>query len=131
VVFSSNRTDRKKLKTEIEAALNKQFGYEAWIVLLDLDTVAAMIDAYPFDEKDGWQPYVLMASDPAPLDELAAMRDDLDPALEQIKLGDGVLYWEVERGQTLQSPFGKAAGRKKYKSATTNRNLRTLRKVLD
>jgi uncharacterized protein (DUF1697 family) len=131
VVFSADRPDRAELKKEIEAALNKQFGYEAWIVLLDLDTVAALIEAYPFDEKDDWQPYVLMSSDPAPLDELAALRGELDPALERVELGDGVLYWEVERGQTLKSPFGKATGRKKYKSATTNRNLRTLRKVLD
>ena len=52
------------------------------------------------------------------------------PSVERIELGDGVLYWEVERGQTLHSVFGKATGKKKYKATTTNRNLRTLRKVL-
>jgi uncharacterized protein (DUF1697 family) len=130
VVFESARRDRAKLKKEIEAALNAAFGYEAWIVLLDADTVTRIVDAYPFDEREDWQPYVLMSSDPAPLAELAELSAELDPALERIELGDGVLYWEVERGQTLHSPFGKATGKKRYKSTTTNRNLRTLRKVL-
>ncbi|MCX5042638.1 DUF1697 domain-containing protein [Aldersonia sp. NBC_00410] len=130
VVFESGRRDRAKLKKEVEAALNEAFGYEAWIVLLDAETVTRIVAAYPFDEREGWQPYVLMSSDPAPLAELAELGAGLDAALERIELGDGVLYWEVERGQTLHSPFGKATGKKRYKSTTTNRNLRTLRKVL-
>jgi len=130
VVFETRRTGHAKLKSDIEQALRETFGYDAWIVLLDTDTVARIVAAYPFEEREGYQPYVLMASDPAPLGELIAMRDDLDPDLEQIELGDGVLYWEVERGQTLRSPFGKATGKKKYKVTTTNRNLRTLRKVV-
>lgn len=130
VVFESDRRDRAKLKNEIEAALNAAFGYEAWIVLLDTDTVTRIVDAYPFDEREDWQPYVLMSSDPAPLAELAELRPELDPALERIELGDGVLYWEVCKGETLHSPFGKATGKKRYKSTTTSRNLRTLRKVL-
>jgi uncharacterized protein (DUF1697 family) len=131
VVFESGRRDRAKLKKQIEAALNAAFGYEAWIVLVDIETLTRIVAAYPFDaEHEGWQPYVLMSSDPAPLNELAELAPELDPALERIELGDGVLYWEVERGQTLNSPFGKATGKKRYKSMTTNRNLRTLRKVL-
>ncbi|HEY5857611.1 MAG TPA: DUF1697 domain-containing protein [Aldersonia sp.] len=136
VVFETDRTGRAKLKSDIEAALREAFGYDAWIVLLDTDTVERIVDAYPFDaEREGYQPYVLMASDPSALDELMALRDELDPALERIQLGrpdegTAVLYWEVERGQTLHSMFGKATGKKKYKATTTNRNLRTLRKVL-
>ncbi len=130
-LFSSDETDRAALKTRIETALRDGFGYDAWIVLYDLDQVRAIADGYPFDpERAGWHPYVLMASDPAALAELAELGPELDPAVERIRLGDGVLYWEVERGSTLTSVFGKAAAKRKYRSSTTNRNLRTLRKVL-
>ena len=130
VLFDSARTDRAKLKRDIEKGLNEAFGYEAWVVLLDVPTVQRVIDAYPFEpEREGWQPYVLLSSDPAPIAELLEFADDLDPALERIAGGDGVLYWEVERGQTLKSTFGKTLGKKRYKSTTTNRNLRTLLKV--
>ena len=131
VLFASDRTDRDRLKADIEAALRAAFGYEAWIVLCSVDDVRAIVDAYPFEpERDGWHPYVLLASDSAPLDELLAHAPDLDPAVERIAAGDGVLYWEVERGQTLQSKFGKATAKRKFKATTTNRNLRTLLKVI-
>jgi len=131
VLFTTTRTGQTKLKSDIEAALRKDFGYDAWIVLCDIATVRAIVDAYPFDpEHEGWQPYVMLSSDAEILGELLAMKDDLDPALERIDAGDGVLYWEVERGQTLHSDFGKATGKKRYKATTTTRNLRTLLKVI-
>ena len=131
VVFESDRTDRAGLKKDIEEGLHRAFGYEAWIVLVDADTVQTIIDSYPFDpEREGWHPYVVLTSDPSVLDELSSRSDQLDPALEQIATGDGVLYWEVERGYTLKSAFGKASGTKRLKSKITTRNLRTLLKVV-
>ena len=130
-LFDSERTDVDGLKADIEATLRKTFGYEAWIVLCTLDYVRAIVEAYPFDpEREGWHPYVLFTSDPSALTELLTHAPDLDPDAEQIAGGDGVLYWEVERGQTLQSTFGKAIGKRKFKATTTNRNLRTLTKLL-
>ena len=47
-----------------------------------------------------------------------------------IAAGAGVLYWQVPRASTLDSAIGKTMGKKRYKSSTTTRNLRTLDKVL-
>ena len=49
---------------------------------------------------------------------------------EHIAPGDGVVYWQVPRSATLQSVMGRTMGRKRYKSSTTTRNLRTIDKVL-
>ncbi|EME22539.1 hypothetical protein G419_05262 [Rhodococcus triatomae BKS 15-14] len=131
VLFDSDRTDAAALKSDIEAVLRERFGYDAWIVLVDAPTLERIVDGFPFDaEREGWHPYVLLASDPAALTEMMSAAADLDLGDEDIRLGDGVLYWHVERGQTLNSPFGKLTGKAKYKSTTTNRNLRTLRKLL-
>lgn len=131
VLFDSERTDLAALKAEIETCLRNRFGYEAWIVLLDQPTLARIVEDFPFEaDREGWHPYVLLSSDPASLRDLLASADGLDTADEGIQMGDGVLYWHVERGRTLDSPFGKLTGKAKYKSTTTNRNLRTLRKLL-
>ncbi|MFD4294473.1 DUF1697 domain-containing protein [Rhodococcus sp. NPDC058505] len=131
VLFDSDRTDVAAVKSDIESALRDRFGYEAWIVLVDQPTLAAIVEAFPFDaDRDGWHPYVLLSSDPAALDEMLTAAGKLDLGDENLSLGNGVLYWHVERGQTLTSPFGKLSGKAKYRSATTNRNLRTLRKLL-
>jgi uncharacterized protein (DUF1697 family) len=47
-----------------------------------------------------------------------------------IQRGKGVAYWQVPRTGTLNTTIGKTMGKKRYKSSTTTRNLRTIDKVL-
>ena len=131
VLFDSDRDDVPALKSEIEAGLRAEFHYEAWVFVLDLDTVRQIVDDYPFDpEREGWHPYVLVTPEREVLDTLLSIQDELDPEVERVQAGDGVLYWEVERGMTLKSRFGKSTGAPKLKAFTTTRNLRTLHKLL-
>ena len=117
-----------KVRTKAEAALRDTFGYEAWILVYDLDQVRAIASGYPFEpEVDGQQSYVTFVSEPAILDELAELAAGPD---EKIARGDGVIYWQVPKGSTLDSTIGKTMGSKRYKSSTTTRNLRTLMKVV-
>ncbi len=131
VLFDSDRTDVPTLKSEIEKALRAEFHYDAWVFVLDLETVRRIVDDYPFDpEREGWHPYVLVTPDPDVLAGLIAKGEELDPAVERVQAGNGVLYWEVERGMTLKSAFGKSTGTPRLKGSTTTRNLRTLQKLL-
>ena len=120
----------KTVRTKAEAALRDAFGYDAWVLVYDLETVRAVVDGYPFEpEVEGHHSYETIASDPPILDELADLSDSAAPD-EKIERGDGVLYWQVPKSSTLDSAVGKTMGKKKYKSSTTTRNLRTLAKVL-
>ncbi|WP_431237141.1 DUF1697 domain-containing protein [Mycolicibacterium aichiense] len=120
----------KTVRTKAEAALRDAFGYEAWVLVYDLETLRAIADGYPFEpDVEGYHSYVTFVSDPAILDELADLADDAGPD-EKIERGDGVLYWQVPKSSTLDSAVGKTMGKKRYKSSTTTRNLRTLAKVL-
>jgi uncharacterized protein (DUF1697 family) len=116
------------VRKKAEAALRESFGYDAWVLAYDIETVRAIDDAYPFErEVDGYQSYVTFVADAEVLDELA----ELTPGpKEKIDRGEGVIYWQVPKGSTLDSTIGKTMGKKRYKSSTTSRNLRTLAKVL-
>jgi uncharacterized protein (DUF1697 family) len=130
VLFDSD-DQPAELKPRIEAALGERFGYDAWVHVLDLDTIERVVRDFPFEaDREGWHPYVIFTSDQALADELLSLEGSLDSQLESIRRGDGVLYWTVERGSTLGSTFGKATGRARYKETTTTRNLRTLQKLL-
>ncbi|MET4157966.1 DUF1697 domain-containing protein [Agromyces sp. PvR057] len=119
------------LKERIERALGERFGYEAWIVLLTRAELARVVEAFPFDaERAGWHPYVLFGSDAAHLAELAAASSDLDEADDVVRAGEGVLYWHNRRERGVDSAFAKVAAKARYKPTTTNRNLRTLAKLL-
>jgi len=127
VVFAS-QAGATELKPTIEAALRERFGYQAWVHVLSSDELGRIVDAYPFDERDGWHRYVLFLMSDEPRADLLATA--ADSALEAIAPGDGVIYWTVERGHTLDSAFGKRSGTSRHKALLTNRNLNTLRKLL-
>lgn len=127
VLLESDK-DADAVRATAETALRHRFGYDAWVLVYDVDAVAAIVDAYPFEpEVEGHHSYVTLVADAAVLDELAALAPGPD---EKIARGNGVIYWQVPKGDTLHSTIGKTMGKKRYKSSTTTRNLRTLEKVL-
>ncbi len=118
------------VRKKAEATLRERFGYDAWVLVYDIETVRAVVDAYPFErEVDGYQSYVTFVADATVLNELATLGESAGPK-ERISRGKGVVYWQVPKGSTLDSTIGKTMGKPRYKSSTTTRNLRTLAKVL-
>ncbi len=89
------------------------------------------IAAFPFDaDDDTRQPWVVFGSDEAVLDELAEAAASFDPEADPVARGDGVLYWNPVKGTTTDTAFAKLLARRAYRSTTTNRNLRTLEKIV-
>ncbi|MFD4420118.1 DUF1697 domain-containing protein [Agromyces sp. NPDC058484] len=132
VAFESDRRETSAaLKKRIEQALGERFGYAAWIVLVTREHLADVVRDFPFDaEREGWHPYVLFGSDVASLAELANSAGDLDAADDVIRRGNGVIYWHNRRARGIASSFAKLTAKARFKETTTNRNLRTLVKLL-
>ncbi len=129
-VLLESRAGVAAVRKKAESALREEFGYDAWVLAYDIDSVRAISDAYPFErEVEGHHSYVTFVTDDAVLDELAELAKQAGPD-EKIKRGDGVIYWQVPKTGTLDTTIGKTMGKKRYKSSTTTRNLRTLDKVL-
>jgi uncharacterized protein (DUF1697 family) len=129
-VVLQSRSGVDAVRKKAEKALRDTFGYDAWVLAYDLDTVRAISEKYPFErEVEAHHSYVTFVTDEKVLDELAEFAKDAGPH-EQIERGEGVIYWQVPRAETLDSVMGKTMGKKRYKSSTTTRNLRTVEKVL-
>lgn len=127
-VLLDSPANATKVRATAEAALRERFGYEAWVLVYDLETVRDIVAAYPFEpEVPGLHSYVTFVAEETALTELSEIAADAD---ETITVGDGVIYWQIPKGDTLISTVGKTMGNKRYKSATTTRNLRTLNKML-
>ncbi|RXZ69584.1 DUF1697 domain-containing protein [Agromyces albus] len=132
VVFeNSTRTARSTVKRRIEDALRDRFEYDAWIILVTRSELQRAIDGFPFDADDpARQPWVIFASESAVVDELMRFAVDADPEVDPLARGDGVVYWNPVKGTTVDTPFAKLLAKPKFKPLTTNRNLRTLLKIL-
>lgn len=130
-VTDAGPDDRASVKAAIERALSARFGYDAWIVLVTRAEVEAIIEDFPFDADDtGRQPWVVFGSDEAVLDELSQAAASFDRSADPLARGTGVIYWNPVKGTTVDTPFGTLLARKAYRSTTTNRNLRTLKKIM-
>ena len=129
-VLLESRSGADTVRKKAEKALRDTFGYDAWVLAYRIDAVAAVSKGYPFErELEGHHSYVTFVTDATVLDELAELAKDAGPH-EKIKRGEGVIYWQVPNKGTLATTIGKTMGKKRYKSSTTTRNLRTLDKVL-
>ena len=130
LVLLESRSGVDAVRKKAEKTLRDEFGYDAWVLAYDVKTVQAISDAYPFErEVEGHHSYVTFVTDEDVLKELAALAKDAGPD-EKIKRGKGVIYWQVPNKGTLDTTIGKTMGKKRYKSSTTTRNLRTIDKVL-
>jgi uncharacterized protein (DUF1697 family) len=133
VIFETDAAPaaRASLKASIEAALRERFGYDAWIVLVTRAEVQAAIASFPFDAAaQDRQPWVVFGSDDTVLAELSEAAASLDEDADPVARGPGVIYWNPVKGTTVDTPFGRLLARKSYRSSTTNRNLRTLEKII-
>jgi uncharacterized protein (DUF1697 family) len=130
-VVLTSELDPAGVKREFEACLRETFGYDAWVVVLTADRVAALVEACPYPADDAsTHTYLTLASDAAALSELFESGSALD-GTELTLLGPEALAWLAPAGGTLDSPFSKLTSKAKYKAATTTRNLRTMVKVRD
>ena len=121
---------RAALKSSIEKALRDTFGYDAWIVLVTLAELEQAIAQFPFDDADAArQPWVVFCVDTATRDELAEAAASVDPAVDPVASGPGVVYWNPPKGSSTDTAFAKILAKAAYKARTTNRNLRTLVKI--
>ena len=133
VVFETDAaaSDRPKIKARIEKALRDRFDYDAWIVLVTMDELTAAADGFPFDDADtSRQPWVIFCVDDATRDELVAAAEESDAAADPVAAGTGVVYWNPVKGTTVSTPFAKTLAKGAFKARTTNRNLRTLRRII-
>lgn len=124
-------SQRPALKKRIEKALRDRFDYDAWVLLFTAAELRRAADGFPFDEDDdARQPWLLFCVDDGTRDELVAAAGDLDADRDPVASGPGVVYWNPAKGSTTDTPFAKLIARRAYKERTTNRNLRTVRKIL-
>jgi uncharacterized protein (DUF1697 family) len=129
-VLLESRSGVDAVRKKAETTMRDAFGYDAWVLAYNIETVRAVSDNFPFArEVEGHHSYVTFVTDEKVLDELAALATQAG-ADEKIKRGKGVIYWQVPKTGTLDTTIGKTMGKKRYKSSTTTRNLRTIDKVL-
>jgi uncharacterized protein (DUF1697 family) len=128
VVFDSDETDIPKMKQQIEEVLTKTFNYPAKVQVVSIEKLRKIIQANPFaDAPADYHQYVIFIENDLEAGLVAEAGKQLG---EEARAGQGVVYWKVQKGQTLKTPFAKLLTKSKYKAFNTNRNINTLQKIM-
>jgi len=127
VVFDSDK-NISEIKTILEKGLSETFHYQAFVLLYEFDSLAAIIEKYPFEKTESHHAYIIFVESDAIFEELLSISQGMG---EEIAKGNTVLYWKVLKGESLNTPFSKITAKVKYKNTTTIRNINTLEKMLE
>lgn len=129
VLIESAAQDTGKLKRKIEKLLEESFGYSVSVQVVGAERLAEIIKAYPFRNVGRDMHRYVIFVERGMEGDLAALGSDLDDAMEAVRVGNGVVYWRVLKGNTLDSAFGKRLAKFSATNFTTTRNMNTLEKV--
>jgi uncharacterized protein (DUF1697 family) len=127
VVFESDKT-LEEIKPILEKTLSETFHYEAFVQLYDFDVLAKIIAHYPYERGENHHAYIIFIDDKIIFEDLKNIAENTD---EPIKTGNQVIYWQVVKGESLDTPFSKIIAKAKYKKNTTVRNINTLEKMIE
>lgn len=130
VLLTSGGGDRGAIAGRVHEVIHDRFGFDVAAIAVSLAVVRAAVEGYPFTRTADRHAYVVFAGDAVALADLVDLAGGIDSAEEQVSPGEDVVYWDVPKGRTLDSPFGTRFGRWQRSGAVTTRNIRTLEKIL-
>lgn len=129
VIFESEKNSAE-LKPLLEKAMSENFGYEAFIFVKNQQEVEGMLAKCPFETAENLHTYLFVTTEGTPEILLEAFEKSQKSPEEKGAIAEGNFYWQVPKGSTLDSDFGKILGRKNMKDKITSRNINTFEKIV-
>lgn len=129
IIFESDQ-DSSVLKEILEKSMSLHFNYEAFLFLKSKDEVSAIFNQNPFPKNDTLHVYSFVGIDGVEDILLEEFANSKKVEFEDAKIVNGYFYWQVPKGNTLDSTFGKVLGKKLLKDKMTSRNINTFEKIL-
>lgn len=129
IIFSSDK-NVKELKKILEKAMSVHFSYEAFLFIKSHEEAENIWSGNPFHKNENLHVYAFVGNDGVE----NILMQEFDKAVktenEDAKIVSKIFYWQVPKGNTLDSTFGKILGRKNLKDQFTSRNINTFEKIL-
>lgn len=128
ILFSSDKNE-EELKEILEKSMSDLFQYEAFLFIKNREEVKAILENNPFENNPDLHVYAFVGINDI---ENILMKEFEKCNLsenQKAEISAGNFYWQIEKGNTLDSEFGKILGRKDLKNSFTSRNINTFEKI--
>ncbi|SIS57669.1 DUF1697 domain-containing protein [Chryseobacterium gambrini] len=129
IVFSSDKK-ADELKTILEKAMSEHFSYEAYLFIKSQEETEQFWNGNPFEKNDDLHIYAFVTNDGVENILIKEFENASKTENEAAEIVNHIFYWQVPKGNTLDSAFGKILGKKSMKDQFTSRNINTFEKIL-
>ncbi|SDR09315.1 Uncharacterized conserved protein, DUF1697 family [Chryseobacterium soldanellicola] len=129
IVFSSEKK-ADELKQILEKAMSDYFSYEAFLFVKSQEETENFWNGNPFEKNDELHIYTFVGNDGVEKVLMKEFENALKTENEKGEIVNNIFYWQVSKGNTLDSTFGKILGKKSLKDQFTSRNINTFEKIL-
>lgn len=126
LIFSSDKS-AADLKIILEKAMSEYFNYEAFLFIKTEIEVKAILENSPFQKLEDSHIYAFVGTEDI---ESVLLEEFNKSEHENATIIENIFYWQVPKGNTLDSDFGKVLGKKSLKNKITSRNLNTIEKIM-
>jgi uncharacterized protein (DUF1697 family) len=118
------------VKIKAEKQISAFFGYDAKILVYNVNDLQELVTNYPFERDEANHAYAVLIDDELILEELSEVTTKYLEKSEKATVGESVIYWQCPKGKTLDTQFAKILNKVKYRTSSTTRNVNTLEKIL-
>lgn len=129
IVFSSGKKE-DELKKILEKAMSEHFSYEAYLFVKSQKETENFWNGNPFEKNENLHSYAFIGNDGIENILMQEFQNASKTEDEDAKIVNNIFYWQVPKGNTLDSTFGKILGRKSLKDQFTSRNINTFEKII-
>lgn len=130
ILFESE-DNSENLKKTLEKSLSDYFKYEAFLFIKTEEDVKQILENLPFEKTENLHIYSFICNSG---DEILLLEEFLKLSHqenEKTKIVNQNFYWQIPKGNTLDSEFGKILGKKSFKDIFTSRNINTIEKIVN
>lgn len=129
IVFSSEKNE-DELKVILEKAMSEHFNYEAFIFVKSQAETELYWTKNPFVKDENFHIYAFVGNENIENILMKEFETASKSENEKAEIVDHIFYWQISKGNTLDSGFGKVLGKKSLKDKFTSRNINTFEKIL-
>lgn len=129
ILFTSEKNP-EELKKVLEKAMSDHFSYEAFLFIKSQPEIENLWNGNPFTKNESLHCYTFIGNDGVEHILMQEFEAASKTEHEEAKIVNNNFYWQVPKGSTLDSTFGKILGKKSLKDQFTSRNINTFEKIL-
>ncbi len=129
IIFSSEE-EVAVLKETLQKAMSAHFNYDVFLFIKSEKQIEEILKCNPFPKDENFHTYAFIGSDGVENILAAEFEKAAKAENEKGKITAQTFYWQISKGNTLGSEFGKILGRKSLKEQFTSRNINTFEKII-